>query len=241
MSTRRCSQRITTSAQPLLGGYLPRVSVGFLIARLRCAAWAIVAVAPTVNPKAVRRPASASAGAPRLVASLLPQHLYHHLRRHILFPLPPSSLLLLHPSHPHSSSSLNSSARLHRRRNFASLYTSPKPVSARSGGSILTMKSALLTAAALIGSAQAGVHKMKLNKVPLEEQLVRCNTRLYADNPLTISSGVFHRRAAGSAPWPEVPRRPPSHQPRRRHLQRAGSQGRRRPPCARYQLHERPV
>lgn len=35
------------------------------------------------------------------------------------------------------------------------------------------MKSALLTAAALIGSAQAGVHKMKLNKVPLEEQLVR--------------------------------------------------------------------
>lgn len=33
------------------------------------------------------------------------------------------------------------------------------------------MKSALLTAAALVGSAQAGVHKMKLNKVSLEEQL----------------------------------------------------------------------
>lgn len=34
------------------------------------------------------------------------------------------------------------------------------------------MKSALFTAAALMGSAQAGVHKMKLNKIPLEEQLV---------------------------------------------------------------------
>ena len=177
MSTRCCTQPITTSAQPLLGGYFPRVSVGFLITRLRWAAWAIVAAAPTVTTKAVRRSASASAGAPRLVASLLPQHLYHHLRRHILFPLPPSSLLFLHPSHPHPSSSLNSSARLHRRRNIASLYNSPKPVSARSGGFALTMKSALLTAAALIGSAQAGVHKMKLNKVSLEEQLVRRNTR----------------------------------------------------------------
>ena len=34
------------------------------------------------------------------------------------------------------------------------------------------MKSALVTAAALLGSAQAGVHKMKLNKIPLSEQLV---------------------------------------------------------------------
>jgi len=33
------------------------------------------------------------------------------------------------------------------------------------------MKSALVTAAALLGSAQAGVHKMKLNKIPLSEQL----------------------------------------------------------------------
>ncbi|CAM1509095.1 Fc.00g028340.m01.CDS01 [Cosmosporella sp. VM-42] len=33
------------------------------------------------------------------------------------------------------------------------------------------MKSALVTAAALLGSAQAGVHKMKLQKVPLAEQL----------------------------------------------------------------------
>ena len=36
------------------------------------------------------------------------------------------------------------------------------------------MKSALFMAAALMGSAQAGVHKMKLNKIPLEDQLVRC-------------------------------------------------------------------
>jgi saccharopepsin len=33
------------------------------------------------------------------------------------------------------------------------------------------MKSTLVTAAALLGSAQAGVHKMKLNKIPLSEQL----------------------------------------------------------------------
>jgi saccharopepsin len=33
------------------------------------------------------------------------------------------------------------------------------------------MKSTLIAAAALLGSAQAGVHKMKLNKVPLSEQL----------------------------------------------------------------------
>lgn len=35
------------------------------------------------------------------------------------------------------------------------------------------MKSALLAAAALVGSAQAGIHKMKLQKVSLEQQLVR--------------------------------------------------------------------
>jgi saccharopepsin len=33
------------------------------------------------------------------------------------------------------------------------------------------MKGALLTAAVLLGSAQAGVHKMKLKKIPLSEQL----------------------------------------------------------------------
>lgn len=33
------------------------------------------------------------------------------------------------------------------------------------------MKSTLIAAAALLGSAQAGVHKMKLQKIPLEEQL----------------------------------------------------------------------
>ena len=36
-------------------------------------------------------------------------------------------------------------------------------------------KGALITAAALLGSAQAGVHKMKLKKIPLAEQLVRRN------------------------------------------------------------------
>ncbi len=38
------------------------------------------------------------------------------------------------------------------------------------------MKGALLSAAMLLGSAQAGgVHKMKLHKVPLAEKLVRIN------------------------------------------------------------------
>lgn len=34
------------------------------------------------------------------------------------------------------------------------------------------MKSALFAAAVLLGSASAGVHKMKLQKIPLSEQLV---------------------------------------------------------------------
>jgi saccharopepsin len=34
------------------------------------------------------------------------------------------------------------------------------------------MKSALFAAAVLLGSASAGVHKLKLQKVPLSEQLV---------------------------------------------------------------------
>lgn len=38
------------------------------------------------------------------------------------------------------------------------------------------MKSALIATAALAGSAQAGIHKMKLQKIPLAEQLVRCST-----------------------------------------------------------------
>jgi hypothetical protein len=40
----------------------------------------------------------------------------------------------------------------------------------------LKMKGALVTAAALLGSAQAGGHKLKLKKIPLSEQLVgfRC-------------------------------------------------------------------
>ncbi|KAH6896837.1 aspartic peptidase domain-containing protein [Thelonectria olida] len=41
------------------------------------------------------------------------------------------------------------------------------------------MKSALLAAAALLGSAQAGVHKMKLQKVPLAEQLATTNVEAH--------------------------------------------------------------
>ena len=45
------------------------------------------------------------------------------------------------------------------------------------------MKSALLTAAVLLGSAQAGVHKLKLKKVPLADQLVRPLRRPSALHP----------------------------------------------------------
>lgn len=41
------------------------------------------------------------------------------------------------------------------------------------------MKSTLIAAAALLGSAQAEVHKLKLNKIPLEEQLVRINLMVF--------------------------------------------------------------
>jgi hypothetical protein len=39
---------------------------------------------------------------------------------------------------------------------------------------VAKMKGALLTAAVLLGSANGAVHKMKLQKVPLSEQLVCC-------------------------------------------------------------------
>jgi saccharopepsin len=39
------------------------------------------------------------------------------------------------------------------------------------------MKGALLTAAVLLGSTQGAVHKLKLQKVPLAEQLVRVTPR----------------------------------------------------------------
>ncbi|KAM5345687.1 hypothetical protein ACJ41O_011548 [Fusarium nematophilum] len=44
------------------------------------------------------------------------------------------------------------------------------------------MKSALLAAAALLGSAQAGVHKMKLQKVPLAEQLATTSIETQIQN-----------------------------------------------------------
>jgi len=46
------------------------------------------------------------------------------------------------------------------------------------------MKVALLLAAgSLLGSASAGVHKMKLKKIPLSEQLV--NHHHLGDNPIS--------------------------------------------------------
>jgi saccharopepsin len=44
------------------------------------------------------------------------------------------------------------------------------------------MKSALFAAAMLLGSASAGVYKMKLQKIPLSEQLV--STILKCSKPL---------------------------------------------------------
>jgi len=68
------------------------------------------------------------------------------------------------------------------------------------------MKGALLTAAVLLGSAQAATHKLKLKKVPLAEQLVcasipeRCHNRM-----LTFTNaGDDAYRCPGSASRPEV-------------------------------------
>jgi hypothetical protein len=88
---------------------------------------------------------------------------------------PPPQLLVSYQSHSlnnhllHSSSSANiASDNSWLFRSFAStsslpLSFPPKPPK---------MKGALLTAAVLLGSAQAATHKMKLKKVPLAEQLV---------------------------------------------------------------------
>lgn len=44
------------------------------------------------------------------------------------------------------------------------------------------MKPTLLTAAALLGSAEAGFHKMKLKKIPLSEQLETVPLRTQMEN-----------------------------------------------------------
>lgn len=49
------------------------------------------------------------------------------------------------------------------------------------------MKGALFTAAMLLGSASAGVHKMKLQKIPLQEQLVSSSSS-------TLEQAVFDDR-----------------------------------------------
>lgn len=59
------------------------------------------------------------------------------------------------------------------------------------------MKSSMLLAAgALLGSAQAGVHKMKLKKVPLAEQLVRLPSPILSPSWSLLCVGARqHRRA----------------------------------------------
>jgi hypothetical protein len=52
------------------------------------------------------------------------------------------------------------------------------------------MKSALFTAALLLGSASAGVHKLKLKKIPLSDQLVGYHTCCAAD--LSSSEAIAH-------------------------------------------------
>jgi saccharopepsin len=53
------------------------------------------------------------------------------------------------------------------------------------------MKGALLTAAVLLGSAQGAVHKMKLQKVPLSEQLV-CSVPIFL-SPLSVAAADTRR------------------------------------------------
>ncbi len=56
------------------------------------------------------------------------------------------------------------------------------------------MKGALLTAAVLLGSAQAGgVHKLKLKKVPLAEQMVRRSLIFYSAHVPLAGEDVLRR------------------------------------------------
>jgi len=71
------------------------------------------------------------------------------------------------------------------------------------------MKTTLaLAAGALLGLAEAGVHKMKLQKVPLSKQLVSDGvqlSKLYIDHS---TLGVRRHSDAGESAGPEVHGRP---------------------------------
>lgn len=82
---------------------------------------------------------------------------------HLLIPMTHSRHVMSIPSPPGSAPSppLSSSPSLHRYHPSSAI-----------------MKSfTLLTASALLGAASAEVHKLKLNKIPLEEQLVMSVSR----------------------------------------------------------------
>lgn len=81
----------------------------------------------------------------------------------------------------------------------------------------------ILAAGALLGLAEAGVHKMKLQKIPLSEQLVRwhlwiCFLTLRSTD-LVFHSGAQRSREPCTSPRSEVYGHSPS-DPRRRDVQR---------------------
>ena len=76
------------------------------------------------------------------------------------------------------------------------------------------MKNALfLAAGALLGGvAEAGIHKMKLQKIPLSEQLVCLTPVIFSqvlELPLMSSTTGAHRfRRSRESTWPEIHGRP---------------------------------
>lgn len=126
----------------------------------------------------------------------------HHLIIHLPTFQSPSPPLIYH-NHPTTSlpSTTSSAATAGSCTHSTHLSFSPK----RSPKSY-TMKGALLTAAVLLGSAQAATHKLKLKKVPLAEQLVcasipeRCHNRMLT----IVNAGDDAYRCPGSASRSEV-------------------------------------
>ncbi len=77
---------------------------------------------------------------------------------------------------------------------FSCCFFFPRIIPRRYDRKATKMKGALLTAAVLLGSAQAGgVHKLKLKKVPLAEQMVRHSLIFYSPHPSLVGEDVLRR------------------------------------------------
>jgi hypothetical protein len=120
----------------------------------------------------------------------------------VLSCLPPSYLsshyCCWRPTKVASSSLLSSKPSTHHPSSIPSLTRNHPIIKSQVSPS---MKSALIAAAALVGSAQAGVHKMKLQKISLEQQLVRNRPNRPLHGRTSTNTSLFsNRRAHPSRP-----------------------------------------